>query len=161
MATDGLVALYSTTLTATATSVSIAGLPQGYRDLRIVVSGTTTSNTVDGLNFQLNNDIGANYTHVYATGDGSSASAASATIAYATVGVIGTSQSVTVAELLDYKNTDKHTIILGRGNTPGWGTRMNAVRWANTAAVTSVLIYTEANLSFSTGTTVSVFGIVG
>lgn len=157
---NAMVALATTTLGSTASSVTFGSIPASYRDLRIVVSGTTTSASVDALVLRLNGDTGSNYPVVYATGDGVSASGGAPNYAYSSMGLIGTSQSVSTIDILDYAQTDKHKALLGRGNTPGWGTRMIAGRWASLSAVTTVLIYTEASLTFSIGTTFSLYGIV-
>jgi hypothetical protein len=74
---------------------------------------------------------------------------------------MGTSQSVTIIDIMDYSQTDKHKSVIARGNTPGWGTRMIAGRWASTAAITSIVIKTEAGLTFSIGDSFSLYGIAG
>lgn len=155
-----MVALATTTLGSTATTVTFGSIPATYRDLRLVVSGTTTTGTVDALVLRLNGDTASNYSIVYATGDGTNATSSTQATTYAGMGVIGTSQSVSTIDIMDYAQTDKHKALLGRGNTPGWGTRMIAGRWASTSAVTTILVYTEANLTFSIGTTLSLYGIV-
>ena len=159
MPTPTYTPLANLTLTGSAASVTFSSIGQGFRDLRLIVSGTTTTSTVDALSVRLNADTGSNYSFVYATGDGSTASSGGTTTTSASVGLIGTSQSVSTVDFLDYSATDKHKTMLGRGNTPGWGTRMNAARWANTSAVTSILVFTEANLNFAAGSTFALYGI--
>jgi hypothetical protein len=158
---EAMTLISSQVLGSTAGNVTFNAIPQTYRDLRLVISGTTTTNAVDALVMRYNGDAGSNYSVVYATGDGSTASSGNQATTYLSAGVIGTSQSITNIDIMDYAQTDKHKTSIGRGNTPGWGTRMLAGRWASTSAITSVQIFTEASLLFSTSTTFKLFGIVG
>jgi hypothetical protein len=155
-----LTALGTTTLSSTATSVTLT-FPSGYRDLQLIINGTTTSSTVDAIILQFNGDMGSNYSVVYATGDGTNATSSTQATTYLSAGVMGTSQSVTIIDIMDYSQTDKHKSVIARGNTPGWGTRMIAGRWASTAAITSIVIKTEAGLTFSIGDSFSLYGIAG
>ena len=153
------VLISSQTLGSTVTSVTFNSF-SGYRDLRLVIAGTTTTNTVDAIVLQFNSDTASNYSAVWATGDGSSATSSSQATTYVSAGVIGTSQSVTTIDIMDYSQTDKHKTLVARGNTPGWGTRMVAGRWASTSAVTSFVVKTEAGLTFSVGDTFYLYGVL-
>jgi hypothetical protein len=61
--------------------------------------------------------------------------------------------------ILDYSATDKHTTIISRANNAVNGTEAFVNRWANTAAVTSVQIFTSTG-NWSIGTTAALYGIV-
>jgi hypothetical protein len=124
-----------------------------------VITGTTTTSTVDALTLRFNSDTGSNYSTVYITGDGSTATSSSTSTTYLAAGVIGNSQSVSTIDIMDYSATDKHKTVLARGNTPGWGTRNLTGRWASTSAITSILVYTEAGLTFSAGTSFYIYGV--
>jgi len=95
-------------------------------------------------------------------GNGSSTSSSSvsgvngARIGY---GPNSSTRSNAIAQIMDYSATDKHKTILTRTNEPDevWAT---ACRWANTAAVTSVSFRYEST-SLASGTTVSLYGILG
>jgi len=155
------VLISSQTLGSTATSVTFSSISGAYRDLRLVITGTTTTSTVDAIILQFNGDTGSNYSVVYATGDGTSATSATQATTYLSSGVIGTSQSVSTIDIMDYAQADKHKTTLVRGNTPAWGTRMIAGRWASTAAITSIVVKTEAALTFSAGDSFYLYGVLG
>lgn len=155
---SALVPLQNITLGSSQASVSFGSIPSTFRDLRLVVNGTIGS-TVDALVLRFNGDTGSNYSFVYATGDGSNATSGGTTTNLLSVGVIGSTQSVSTIDIMDYSATDKHKTVLGRGNTPGWGVRMNAARWASTSAITSILVYTEASVNLAAGTTLALYGV--
>lgn len=159
MATDGIVAFYSTTLTATAPSLTISGIPgNGYRDLRLVIGGS--SGGIVGLNIRVNGDSGNNYSNVYMSGYGSAIESTATSGSQDTHGVIGGNLSMTTVDWQDYSATDKHKTWLATSALSDWGIRHWAARWANTAAITSITL-TPNSGSFAAGTSFSLFGIVG
>ena len=154
-----MVALATTTLGSSASTVTFSSIPATYRDLRLVCS---MSNTVGNgaLLVQVNTDTGANYNWVRMYGDGSStASSSSSGSTSATVGNFGTGQSSNSIDFLDYSATDKHKTWLSRTNDAGYIVSSYCARWANTAAITSIVIYPAGN-AFSAGSTFSLYGIV-
>jgi hypothetical protein len=48
--------------------------------------------------------------------------------------------------------------LLARANDAGQGVAMSAARWANTSAITTILLYPDAN-QFSSGSTFALYGI--
>jgi hypothetical protein len=90
-------------------------------------------------------------------GNGSSAVSDSGTSAGCLT--ISTSQSVAIANIMDYSATDKHKTILTRGNGTSDAVIAFANRWANTAAVTSVAASTLTG-TFNSGTTISLYGVI-
>lgn len=151
----------SQTLGSTATSVTFSSIASGFRDLRLVITGTITAGTVDAIVARYNGDTASNYSVVWATGDGTTASSSTQATTYVSLGVMGNGQSVSTVDILDYAQTDKHKTSISRGNQPGWGTRMNAGRWASTSAITSILIYMESASTFSAGDSFYLYGILG
>ena len=69
-------ALATTTLGSSASSVTFGSIPQGYRDLMLVISGTVTSSNIT-LAIRFNGDTGSNYFSVNMRGNGSAASSTS------------------------------------------------------------------------------------
>ena len=159
MATPTYTALATTTLSSTTDTVSFQSIPASFRDLVVVVAGTTSNitNTI----IYLNNDSGTNYSYVDAVGNGSTASSASSSsTSEPEVGRMSTSQSNVIAHIMDYSASDKHTVILGRGNSNGDQVKMSAARWANTAVVNRVdVVSRPSGRPFSIGTTLSLYGI--
>ena len=158
MATPKYTALAEYTAVSADGSITFASIPATYRDLMLVISGAA-SNIVNVI-VRLNGDSGTNYSSVIAEGNGTSGTSFSATDAVPEVGRMSTSESNTIIEIMDYSVTDKHTTILGRGNSNGDLVRMSATRWANTAAVTSVTILSlPSGRTFNTGTTICLYGV--
>ena len=157
MPTTTYTPIASVTLSASASEVVFSGLPQSFRDLILVVTGTATATMTFGVQF--NGDTANNYTYVEMTGDGSSASSSSGSLSQALVGRFTTSQSVSTAQIMDYSATDKQKTVLGRGGASNELVRASASRWANTAAVTSIRVVPLSN-SFASGTTFNLFGVI-
>jgi hypothetical protein len=134
--------------------VSFSGIPQNYRDLVIIVDGTNAGFANVILRF--NGDTGSNYSNVLMRAGNPPATASEAfTDSYAYIGQFGTSTSNTIIQIIDYSATDKHKAVLGRGNVASNGIGAFAARWANTLAITNVLI--EGG-TFQAGTTVNLYG---
>jgi hypothetical protein len=160
---DALIPLYSTTLASAVSSVTIAGLPQGYRDLRLIVSGTVSSGT-SNTGVQLNGDAGSNYTVVAMEGNGSVASAANGALTFMTASInspdMTTSLNVVTFDIFDYSQSDKQKTSLARGSNTNQGISAVANRWANTAAVTSIVVKPNSS-TFASGTTINLYAIQG
>ena len=166
MATAKYTALAEITLSSSASSVTFGSIPQGYRDLMLVLSGGYTSSYFPQLRF--NGDAGNNYTWVLAGTSGASTQVLSSSNPYdpnldgLLLGweISGTSSSVSfVIEIMDYKATDKHKTALTRANKDSTSLVMNAGRWANTAAITSVEFNTNGTGTFNTGSTFCLYGV--
>lgn len=150
----------SQTLTSSAASVTFSSIPGGYKDLVLIVE--TKGLALIDIRMRFNSDTGANYSYVFAYGNGSSAASGSFAgdtkmsldfISYAT----GTNAHISQTEIMDYSATNKHKSVLSRGNS-GAGTDMAAQRWASTAAVTSVNVFPSSS-SFATGSTFHLLGV--
>jgi hypothetical protein len=59
---------------------------------------------------------------------------------------------------MDYSATDKHKTVLVRSNIPADTVAAHAVRWANTAAITTVGVAAISG-TWSAGTTFALYGI--
>jgi hypothetical protein len=160
MPTPTYTPLATITLSSTTTQVTFSSIPSTYRDLIVVVAGTTTSTV--GIGMLFNNDGGANYSYVdmYGSGGGTPSSSSNGADGNINVGVMSTGQSNIIWQVMDYSATDKHKAVLVRTNVPdGWGVRAAAGRWANTAAINSVRILRNGVHSINSGTVISLYGI--
>ena len=147
------------TLDSSASSVTFSSIPQGYRDLELIVDGSGDSNANFGARF--NNDTGSNYSFVAMYGNGSSGIADTNTINYIPLvyaSANGVSQGF--AQIMDYSAVDKHTTSLLRQNNVNDVVRAMTVRWSNTAAITEIDIFRSAG-NINSGTTFDLYGIVG
>jgi hypothetical protein len=79
-------------------------------------------------------------------------------------GIDTASKGMFVVQIMDYSANDKHKSILSRMNHLGstdTATNASASRWANTAVVTSVTIFSGTGYTqpFASGSTFSLFGV--
>ena len=160
MATPTYDLLDSTTLGTAASSVTFSSIDQSYRDLVLVCNFTLD----DGSKYaygQLNGDTSTSYGYVYMRGTGSAAQAGAGTTPFFGIGVGDTTTSTLARlQLMDYSATDKHKTILGRLEMVGDSrTRADVHRWANTAAVTTILLAGQSSSNFQAGSTFYLYGI--
>lgn len=153
----------SNVLSSSASSVTFSSIPATYRDLIVVVQYLSSTGTAS-LELRLNSDTGANYHRVWMVGDGSTASSFSETSATevflsSDTGAGTTGEHLSVIQIMDYSATDKHKTILSRGNRASSGVTAQAARWANTAAVNTVLLRTSSN-NFASGSSFYLYGLV-
>jgi hypothetical protein len=156
MATPTYTALATLTASGGETSVTFSSIPATYRDLILVWNGTASGNQTVLVRF--NSDSGSNYSYVYAYGDGSSKASGSGTGTSITQNYLFTNPTVSILQIMDYSATDKHKTVISRWNTAQNALQMNAERWANTAAITTVECSLGAG-SINSGTTFSLYGI--
>jgi hypothetical protein len=156
MPTNTYTPIASVTLSATASEVVFSGLPQTFRDLILVVDGTGTGTMTFGVQF--NGDTASNYSYVEMTGD-TTANSSAGSLSQALVGRFTTTQSVSIGQVMDYAQTNKHKTVLARGGPANELVRASASRWANTAAVTAIRVVPLSN-SFASGTTMSIYGVI-
>lgn len=156
----------SNVLATTASSVTFSSLPtSGYRDL-VVVMDFSTSTTSDMPGIRLNSDSGANYNTLLMLAGGSTAAAY-----YRTGRTSGwmewysaSGSQIAQIEIMDYNTTNKHKTLLFRRDQGISLTSAGTIRWANTAAVTSLTLIPAAETgsgNFNSGSTFYLYGIAG
>jgi len=153
--------LATVTLTSNASSVTFSNIPATYRDLILVFNGSATSGS--DLRFRFNSDTGNNYNFVNmgaASATPQSASSSNqSSIAVSYTAVLTTRRNVVLTQIMDYSATDKHKTLLARANDEGQGVSATAARWANTNAITTILLYPDAN-QFSSGSRFDLYGVI-
>lgn len=156
MALQSMTALASITLQEASTSVSFLGIPQNYRDLVLVFN---FQGTIGGFcSLTLNSDS-SNFSRV--TAFGNAGAVASGTASDSNFAAFTSSfNNLATLQFMDYSATDKHKTILGRTGTGTDEVMMNAIRWAATAAITSVTINTPSG-DFAAGSTFNLYGRIG
>jgi hypothetical protein len=148
------------TLGSSASSVTFSSIPATYRDLILVVDGTLTSGEGE-LTAIVNGDTGANYSRVWmGAASGGAFSGKASGESQLRFGYFAAVKHTSITHFIDYSATDKHKTTLSRPNNPtvdifGW-----ASRWANTAAITSLVIDTTSAGSFAAGTTLNLYGVI-
>ncbi len=154
MPTPTHIALATTTLSSTVSTVTFSSIPNTYRDLVLVVGGQTSSGS--GANIQFNNDTGSNYSIQFMFGTGTTKQGERYD-AQTSIG-IGAFQpkGVNIHHIMDYSATDKHKTVLVRRDTDSY-TVVGVGRWASINAISSIK-FNATNMT--SGTTLSLYGIV-
>ncbi len=132
-------------------------------DLVLVVAGTTGA--ANNVLMQVGNgsiDTGNNYSSTFLYGDGSTAaSSRQSNVSTMLVGRIGTSQSISIFQIMNYSNTTTFKTFLCRGNnaTANGQVTGNVNLWRNTAAINQIKVLEQVGSNFESGTTFSLYGI--
>lgn len=158
MPTPTYTPLANLTLSSSQATVTFSSISQAYRDLVLIVRSTSTS--ASGGFFRFNSDSGSNYSSVWAYGNGGSAGSSSQTTTAINIqGAYGGTTAIDIWNVMDYSATDKHKTVLNRMDSPQeLGAWMQAGRWANTAAVTTITITANAG-SWASGSSFAIYGI--
>lgn len=155
------------TLTSNVYHVDFTSIPQTYRDLVVVYTGSGTATGSNEHKIQFNSDSAGNYGFIGIF----SQTAANTLSGFAGTNGTGAPCGGQAADLthyayiLDYSTTDKHKNVITRNvtYTGGYNEVYNPVTcWRNTAAITS-LRYTSDGSPYSyylrTGTRISLYGV--
>lgn len=156
------IALANLTLATATASVTLGSIPSSYRDLILVINGSVA--TAGSFFYRLNADSGANYSQVTAQGFGAPSSSSTTGVtsmrSWAPNNLVANVPFLSISQFMDYSATDKHKTVLhrigGQAGGEAW-VAMTANRWADTSAVTTILL--EANVNLNVGTTFALYGI--
>jgi hypothetical protein len=155
----------SQTLGSSATSVTFSSIPTTLngKTLRDLVLVCETINTLNNrIAVRINNNAGSVYNIIDMSGNGSSTSSFSTTgTNLITAANSGTVNFQFVMNFMDYAQTNKHKIGLVRGNSRNGETFASHFRYANTEAVSSLVILQQGGGDMQTGSTFNLFGIEG
>jgi hypothetical protein len=159
----------SITLVSAAASVTFSGIPQTYTDLVVVAQfgGATAGAT---LRVRFNDDSGSNYSYTQVNGDGSVAgsgrvsSGTSGGLGLTSQGSTTTLESMVVAHICSYANTNVFKSSLGAGAVPARAVDRVVSLWRSTSAITSITM--SLGVSFPThnlvaGSTFDLYGLRG
>lgn len=143
-----------------------SSIPSNFKDLRIVFTAASSANSNNIM--RLNGDTNANYTQVYAGGNGStptsgtigSSSFVGTDSSAFTTTVVG--ETVHVIDILNYSSTNQHKTMLFRANRAGGHVEMMAGRWASLDAVNTIRIQPYTSwYTWLAGSTFTLYGISG
>ena len=170
MATNTYVALKKTVVGTATGSVVFDSIPQGYTDLKLVVTcrGTTTAYIAPALQFNTDTSSGStNYSWTAVFGDGSSA------ISYRVANQASISGeqaprsndsanlfSAVTFDLLNYSNaTTNKTVLITNDSKGATCVSLRGVgTWRNTAAINTITI-TSGTPNFEVGSTFTLYGV--
>jgi len=156
---SALTPLANTTLSNSSTStVTFSSIVGTYRDLVLVMQGSTTGNA--NVRMRFNGDTGSNYAFVFLAGGSGLQASGVATLDWMYANYYAnwdTAQANIVVNFLDYAQTDKHKMVTIRDNAASTYTETIAGRWPSTSAITSIAI--NASGLFAAGTSFSLYGV--
>jgi hypothetical protein len=121
------------------------------------------ANTVansDYIAVKINADTGSNYNSVTMSGNGSSTN--SSTYNNSSIGwltVQGGFEGNLQVNFFDYSATNKFKNWISRNNSPTVGVESIGGQWNNTAAITSLNLYSVNGWSFTAGSTFALYGV--
>ena len=162
----GLTLISSTTLSATASTVTFSSISGSYKDLIIVcqLRGTQATDVQDVL-IRFNSDTGANYYYNHTNKNDTGGTDGATSIRF--TGASGTSAPSGVAcqcraEINNYAGTTFHKTLtmqsaLCYSNSGGTTYEVMAGRWASTSAITRIDILVASN-ALDVGSVISLYG---
>lgn len=150
MALQSMTAIANITLQSASTLVSFSGIPSNYRDLVIVFVGIGTG---DENLTPIINGSSSDFSWVQMT-----SGPAGSTGTNNSIGRVATSQTLGVLQFFDYSQTNKHKSFFVETNVTGSERRQLAARWAQTAAINTIGLSIRTGLSFTAGSTFSLYG---
>jgi len=148
----------STTLSSTATSITLGSIPATFTDLRLVIVASAASGDVQ---LQLNGDTGTNYARTYLYGTGSAAgnfAGFSTSFIYLDGAGLSSTPKLYTVDLFSYAGSTRKTLLYeGNEDNNGSGQVLRGVAlWGSTSAITSIYLY---GATFAIGTTATLYGI--
>lgn len=155
-------AIATTTLTATATTVSFTSISGSYTDLVVIVKAKNFGGgTTFGMRF--NSDSGSNYSSGYF--GASNGSTLNTFTSSTSASYNGQSQSdefaTNVINIMGYSNTNVQKIMFSEVNQPNGYTLQYGAVWANTSAITSIDFgnFDSGTQYWVTGSSFAIYGI--
>lgn len=156
----------TTTVGASAvSSITFSSIPATYTHLQIRANIFSNANQSD-VRVQFNGDTGTNYSQHGLYGSGTAATAGgTANSVFALGGLSGdtTRCGVTIIDILDYANTNKYKTnrtLAGVDQNGSGYVVLESGNWRNTAAITSITIFTNA-ANYTQYSSFALYGIKG
>lgn len=140
------------------TTVTFSSIPSSYTDLVLIIGGAYDSQGY--AYFSFNNDSGSNYSYnrMLAYSGGLLADAQTSTAGDDAFS-LGTSSGTIIANIQNYSNTTAYKTMLVREGYAGVATGLYTYLWRSTSAITSMQITPQSSATWSTGTTLTLYGI--
>jgi hypothetical protein len=158
-------ALYTTTLTATQSSVTFNSF-SGYTDLICIATPIISGGTAYNLNGYFNSDYtGNSYSALRLSGVGSGSGSTDIVTDYpvllfsGAVKVQTTLTSQFILQVFNYSNSTTHKMTLCRGSNASTGVDEIVNTWRSTSPITSFTLNPDGAASFASGSTFTLYGI--
>ena len=157
----------TTTLSSAASTITFSSIGSGYTDLRVIFSGLGTTGAGQYANMRLNSDTGTNYSNTRFKVSGTSI------ISQRTSGITSiwlmdnyelnsTIPTFCTADIFSYAGSTNKTALVTESNemnSASSGLTRFVSLWRNTAAITSITLFTTSG-NFAIGTTATLYGIL-
>lgn len=157
MGTPTYIPLASTVLASPAGTVTFSSIPQTYRDLILVVSGTASSSAQIVCRF---NASTSGYTEQAMLGFSGGAIAYTVGVSYLSQLFVGTTATLSIMKIMDYSAVDKQKTALYSIASDGVTVGSTFGRWQNQSAINQVSLSPEGSgITFLTGSTFSIYGV--
>lgn len=150
----------NTTVSSPVTSVTFSSLPQGFKDIVLVVNGTNSGGSQTRLRFNGDSSASYEFTSLRANTGGTGTQ-----VFNNQTGILWDwtapmeEMAMSVGTIFDYSSSDKNKMVLNKAGTY-YGVGLQGNRWRNNSAINSITIYVNGG-SFFTGTTFALYGLVG
>jgi hypothetical protein len=151
------VLISSQTVSSAVNSISFNSIPGIYRDLILVVNGTTDVSTNPQLQF--NGDT-ANLSYLRMGGNGTSIYSSTNTNAGYFGDVSAGDISMMIVNIFDYAQTDKHKTSLSRSAPATAQSSAWVTKWASTATITSMVVLSGISTNWSIGAKFYLYGVL-
>ena len=156
---SAITALANLTLSSSQATVNFTSISTSFRDLRVVITGTSNSTAF----FRINGE-GSGGPYSLVTMESNSASVFSSSAVSNTAPVVWNTSGFNVGgvgcwnlDFFDYAQTDKHKPILSRFSIMSGASNVFCYRYTNTAAITSIEF--NSGGTWGAGTTFTLYGV--
>ena len=151
--------LIATSLSSAASIVTIGSIPQGYRDLSLVIQFNDVPAYNDAF-CKINNDSTINYRWIrlYGSGNSTGSSTEETGLGIPIVYTENADGGMAIFQVLDYASTAKQKVTVSRAGGSGYSvSELICARYSTNNAVTELVINAYSN-SFPAGTTFNLYG---
>lgn len=157
----------TTTLGSAQNAITIGSggtIPQTYTDLLLVVSINQASGSAQNMLMQFNGDTNTAYSDTIMSGTGSAAeSVRNSNQTKHQMDRYGfapsTGFNTNIIQIMNYANTTTYKTTLNRVGNAASGTDAMVHLWRNTAAITSIYLYSGSGGNWAVGSTFTLYGI--
>jgi hypothetical protein len=149
--------------TGSSSSITFNSIPSTYTDLILIINGATTSSTGNPC-LRFNGDTGTNYSRTN-MGSNSSVAFTDRETSVNRILLIGgvyfsnTLNTNLIVHIQNYSNSTTYKSTITRANKASDGLDVSAGLWRNTAAITSLTVFTASGANISTNSTFTIYGI--
>lgn len=151
----------TTTISGTSTnSYAFTSIASTYTDLVLVINSSKTSGTISNSYVRFNSDSASNYSDTFMYGYSGSASSARDTSApWILIGDPTTNQSTTIVNIMNYSNATTYKTLVSRHSDGNEIVMAIVGMWRSTTAINRVEVFFTAGTYFSSGSTLTLYGI--